>query len=141
MDIVQNAPPDYGKILFHRLAKLVLKENIRRRLVPSQIRARIVLKVDLLEKWIHIITVEDTKNFKLENFFYTEALLPGFLKQDIVRVIEFVQWELLMILKRVKMCQMCARYAQQVNGVEGPTMSLANAFFAHQEHFPRKLGW
>ena len=115
MDIVQNAPLDTGKILFPRLAKLVLKVNFRRMLVPSQIRAKIVLKVDLLEKWIRIITVEDTKNFKPEKFIYTEALLPGFLKQDIVRVIEFVQWEVLMMLKRV---QMCARYAQQVNGVE-----------------------
>ena len=86
---------------------------------------------------MHIFTVENTKNFKLENFFYTEALLPGFLKQVIVRVIEIVQWEVLMMLKRV---QMCARYAQQVNGVERQTMPLANAFFAHQEHFPRKLG-
>ena len=67
MQLVQNAPLDTGKILFPRLAKLVLKENIRRRLVPSQIRARIVLKVDLLEKWMHIITVEDTGNFKLTN--------------------------------------------------------------------------
>jgi hypothetical protein len=101
MQLVQNAPLDTGKIPFPRLAKLVLKENIRRMLVPSQIRAKIVLKVDLLEKWIRIITVEDTKNFKPEKFIYTEALLPGFLKQDIVRVIEFVQWELLMMLKRV----------------------------------------
>jgi hypothetical protein len=50
MDIVQNAPLDTGKILLpHRLAKLVLKENFRRMLVPSMIRAPIVLKVDLLE--------------------------------------------------------------------------------------------